>query len=302
MYCSKCGKQMKDDSMFCSFCGTKIPEIVLKNRPKKDDINNDEIIISKNQKNNENVIFQKNLGVEDIEIVTDSTELNGKTNLNSKNNIKKKTKLKIIIFTILFVTIVGIIIGNIGYKVYKNSIENFVPNYYISIGGSRGTSTNLTTGEKKYEVSVTSKIELYELSIDVYVYDFLGEFIDTFNYTQKIDLDRSTKKVEIKFENPVYMERYKLTFYATGKTHEKLPDLDYASIYFMNYDDTVYETMYVEKDYGDIWKLPVTPTRTGYIFDGWYYDKNYSKKFDITEQYWRDKGQNLKLYPKWIES
>jgi uncharacterized membrane protein YvbJ len=24
MYCKKCGKQIDDDSMFCSFCGTKV--------------------------------------------------------------------------------------------------------------------------------------------------------------------------------------------------------------------------------------------------------------------------------------
>lgn len=69
----------------------------------------------------------------------------------------------------------------------------------------------------------------------------------------------------------------------------------------MNYDNTIYETFMVEKDNGDVWKLPNNPTRNGYIFDGWYYDKNYSKEFEITEQYWRDKGQDLRLYPKWTK-
>lgn len=34
MYCSKCGKQIVDDSIFCSYCGIKIEQVVQNNSPK----------------------------------------------------------------------------------------------------------------------------------------------------------------------------------------------------------------------------------------------------------------------------
>ncbi len=277
--------------MFCSYCGKKIPKVVVNNFSKHN-LNINGVDSIKETNLNECITF---------EVDETSNNLIETNEIINNFKSKKKSKLKIMICTILSVIIIGTIIGIIGYKCYKNNIENIVPNYFLSFG-SIGVSTNNNTGEKKFEVDVTAEVELYELSIDVYIYEW-GKYVDSFNYTQNIEVGTSTTKVEIIFEKQEYYDlRYDFIFYGTGKTHEKLPNIDYASIFFMNYDDTVYDTFMVEKDYGKVWELPNAPIRYGYIFDGWYYDKNYSKKFDITEQYWRDKGQDLKLYPKWSEA
>lgn len=39
MYCNKCGKQIVDDSVFCSYCGVKVKQIIQDESPKsKDDL------------------------------------------------------------------------------------------------------------------------------------------------------------------------------------------------------------------------------------------------------------------------
>lgn len=39
MYCNKCGKQIVDDSIFCSYCGIKVEQVIQEDSPKsKDDL------------------------------------------------------------------------------------------------------------------------------------------------------------------------------------------------------------------------------------------------------------------------
>lgn len=37
MYCNKCGKQIVDDSVFCSYCGVKIEQVIQDEQPKSRD-------------------------------------------------------------------------------------------------------------------------------------------------------------------------------------------------------------------------------------------------------------------------
>lgn len=253
MYCSKCGRKIKDDSIYCNFCGNKIDEI------------------------------------KDVPTIAEKD-----VKIDKEKNINLK---KIFLIVLLLLTLIGVGVTTTK-KVIKNNTVNEVPNYYLSFGSLSQSSDE---NGKTFSVDVTSEVPLFELSIDVYIY-YNDELISNFNYTTEIDMGLSTKRVHIPFENEELINfKYDFLFYGTGKTHEELPDLDYATITFLNHDGSVCEKLIVEKDYGDAWYAPY-PTRNGYTFAGWYYDKKCSKKFDIGEQYYRDKGENLVLYSKWIKN
>lgn len=251
MYCPKCGKKVKEDSLYCNFCGNKIDEIK-------------------------------------IEPVTDKNE--------SKPSDSKPKSKNIFLIIILVLALLGVVFL-VTKKVIKNNTVNEVPNYYLSFGSLRQSSDE---NGKTFSVDVTSEVPLFEISIDVYIY-YQGELISNFNYTTKIDMGLSTEYVDIPFENKELINfKYDFLFYGTGKTHEDLPELDYATISFLNYDESIYQEIIVEKDYGRVWSTP-EPTREGYKFAGWYYDSYCTNPFDIGEQYFRDKGKDMNLYSKWIK-
>ena len=254
MYCPKCGREIKDDSLYCNFCGNKVDEINLESITKKYDC-------------------------------------------EQKNIIKNSNFKKILLVTLSVMVLIGLGVI-ITKKVIKNNTVNEVPNYYLSFGSLRQSSDE---NGKTFSVDVTSEVPLFEISIDVYIY-YQNNLISNFNYTTEIDMGLSTEYVTIHFENQELIDfKYDFLFYGTGKTHEELPKLDYATISFLNYDGSVCEKLIVEKDYGEAWYMP-SPKRDGYTFSGWYYDENYSKKFEIGEQYFRDKGKDLILYSKWIKN
>lgn len=225
-----------------------------------------------------------------------------KKNIESKNKketkkIKSKPKfLSMIILIILIFSLFGI-----GFLINKNIIKNKtvneVPNHYLSFGSiSRSTDDN----GKTFSVEVTPKVPLFEISIHVYIYKFDKLLYDA-NYINDVDVRTTGTYVEIPFaKDELINSQYTYLFYGTGKTHEPLPKIDYASVSFLNYDGSLYEKMDVEKNYGKVWTTPV-PIRDGYEFVGWFYDESYTKPFKIWEQYSREEGQNLSLYSKWIK-
>ncbi|QVK17554.1 zinc-ribbon domain-containing protein [Mycoplasmatota bacterium] len=48
MYCSQCGKQIPDDSIFCRYCGTKVNVIEERKTENRYEVNDDEILLTYN--------------------------------------------------------------------------------------------------------------------------------------------------------------------------------------------------------------------------------------------------------------
>ena len=149
-----------------------------------------------------------------------------------------------IILIILIFSLFGI-----GFLINKNIIKhktvNEVPNHYLSFGSiSRSTDDN----GKTFSVEVTPKVPLFEISIHVYIYKF-DKLIYDANYINDVDVRTTGTYVEIPFaKDELINSQYTYLFYGTGKTHEPLPKIDYASVSFLNYDGSLYEKMDVEKN------------------------------------------------------
>lgn len=101
-------------------------------------------------------------------------------------------------------------------------------------------------------------------------HQFIGWFQDE-NYTIPF-----TEKDQIK-DN--------LTLYAKWKVKS-------YRIIFDTDSNTVISPM--EIDYGEIIDIPI-PTKTGFVFQGWYVDQNLNQRFGLTHM----PASNLKLYAKW---
>ncbi|MBP3401521.1 MAG: InlB B-repeat-containing protein [Clostridia bacterium] len=84
----------------------------------------------------------------------------------------------------------------------------------------------------------------------------------------------------------------------------------FGVIHFASLDETQHKIEYMVE--GEIYHsqsafvnaeiiLPANPTRTGYDFDGWYYDDNsFNKKFDVTALEGDRFSESIKVYAKWV--
>ena len=147
-------------------------------------------------------------------------------------------------------------------------------------------------------------MKAYDLAIEVYVYSgnkFITKFVSK---TQTTLRGRNTTAITIDFpdKNLLDKSKYNYCFAATAKTHDKLPSIEYGTVTFLNYDNSVYETVIVEKRAGDTPIYPI-PDRNGYTFAGWYYDSGFKQEFYMSQQHvYREQYEDVVLYPKWIKN
>ena len=114
----------------------------------------------------------------------------------------------------------------------------------------------------------------------------------------------NTTYITIEFPDKSLLDRskYNYCFTATAKTHDKLPSIEYGTVTFLNYDNSVYETVIVEKRAGDTPIYPI-PERNGYTFAGWYYDSSFKQEFYMSQQHvYREQYEDVVLYSKWIKN
>ena len=103
----------------------------------------------------------------------------------------------------------------------------------------------------------------------------------------------------------------RVTYYVPSEQYEEyLEVFSYADkeklkkanvVYDLNYDDRKYYYVdYVEPN-KKIENIPPKPTRAGFVFDGWYLDKSYTKEFDFekNEVSLSEEEIELRLYAKW---
>jgi len=277
MYCKKCGKQLESDAVFCSSCGTK----------------------TNNATEDEALVLEQTLG--DYKEQTDV--LNEENTFNLNVNDKKRTKAKIIISCIVALSIILSIIIPI---TIKNSRVTEIPNYYFDFGSQRISHPVGSPENKSFSVDVTlvSSVKAYDLAIEVYVYSgnkFITKFVSK---TQTTLRGRNTTAITIDFPDKSLLDRskYNYCFTATAKTHDKLPSIEYGTVTFLNYDNSVYETVIVEKRAGDTPIYPI-PERNGYTFAGWYYDSSFKQEFYMSQQHvYREQYEDVVLYSKWIKN
>ena len=277
MYCKKCGKQLESDAVFCSSCGTK----------------------TNNATEDEALVLEQTLG--DYKEQTDVLNEENTSNLNV--NAKKKPKVKIIVSCIITLSIILSIIIPI---TIKNSRVTEIPNYYFDFGSQSISHPVGSPENKSFSVDVTlvSSVKAYDLAIEVYVYSgnkFITKFVSK---TQTTLRGRNTTAITIDFPDKSLLDRskYNYCFTATAKTHDKLPSIEYGIVTFLNYDNSVYETVIVEKRAGDTPIYPI-PERNGYTFAGWYYDSSFKQEFYMSQQHvYREQYEDVVLYSKWIKN
>ncbi len=276
MYCKKCGKQLENDAIFCSSCGTKT-----------------------NSATEDKALFLEQT-LDDYEAHTDVQKEENTCGLNV--NGKKRTKTKIIISCVIILSIVlSILIPTI----IKYSRVNDVPNYYFDFG-MQGTSTPVGSPNEKtffVDVDLVCDIDVYDILIDVYVYSG-NKYITKFTYETDSIRSPGSYYLNIEFEDKNLLDTSKYDYYftATAKTHDKLPSIEYGTVTFLNYDNSVYETVIVEKRAGDTPIYPI-PERSGYTFAGWYYDSSFKQEFYMSQQHvYREQYEDVVLYPKWIKN
>ena len=270
MYCKKCGNKIENDSVFCSKCGQKI----------------------KGQFSNSTESVFNNISKDDGDkIISENVVYNVET-----TRAKKKKVIMTFIFTIAVVLSVLIPL------IIKSTSVTEVPNHYFDFGSIRVSNPASDPNDKSFYVDVTlvCDVKVYDLVVDVYIYSG-NKFVTKFKQEENSTLTKSTKAIKIEFEDKslIDMGKYDYFFVANAKTRDKLPSIEYGTVTFLNYDDSVYKTIIVEKRAGRTYLYP-EPVRNGYTFDGWYYDSNYKQKFYMDEQHiYIDEYENVVLYPKW---
>ena len=83
-------------------------------------------------------------------------------------------------------------------------------------------------------------------------------------------------------------------FAACDKTSAQ--DSNEISISFNSMGGSSVQAITIEK--GKTISLPTAPTKEGYVFDGWYYDENYSTAYKVSDTF----TSNTTLYAKWNEN
>ena len=83
-------------------------------------------------------------------------------------------------------------------------------------------------------------------------------------------------------------------FAACDKTSAQ--DSNEISISFNSMGGSSVQSITIEK--GKPISLPTAPTKEGYVFDGWYYDENYSTAYKVSDTF----TSNTTLYAKWNEN
>ena len=73
-------------------------------------------------------------------------------------------------------------------------------------------------------------------------------------------------------------------------------DSNEISISFNSMGGSSVQAITIEK--GKTISLPTAPTKEGYVFDGWYYDENYSTAYKVSDTF----TSNTTLYAKWNEN
>ena len=170
----------------------------------------------------------------------------------------------------------------------------------------QGTSNPVGSPNEKtffVDVDLVCDIDVYDILIDVYIYSG-NKYITKFTYETDSLTSPGSYYLNIEFEDKNLLDTSKYDYYftATAKTHDKLPSIEYGTVTFLNYDNSVYETVIVEKRAGDTPIYPI-PERNGYTFAGWYYDSGFKQEFYMSQQHvYREQYEDVVLYSKWIKN
>ena len=277
MYCKKCGRQLENDAVFCSACG---------------------------ERTNQTTEYEASTPLRATDEHKIETVAKVEESLPAPQpESEKKTKKKLIISSVILLSILLSILLPI---VIKYSRVNEIPNYYFDFG-SIGYSYPSGEPENKtfcVDVTLVSDVKAYDLEIEVYVYS-ANELVTKFKSKTDTALrGRNTTKITIDFPDKSLINtgKYDYCFTATAKTHDKLPSIEYGTVTFLNYDNSVFETVIVEKRAGDTPIYPI-PKRSGYTFDGWYYDPYFKQEFEMGEQHvYKEEYEDVVLYPKWVKN
>lgn len=103
-----------------------------------------------------------------------------------------------------------------------------------------------------------------------------------------------------KYENGVWLELNDITLSAKWKANEYVITLNDTALSATVVFDSNYigaNTTQVVLKNGETLSYPLPPTRTGYVFTGWYTDSDCTSRFDFTEKITED----MTLYAGWLD-
>ena len=178
-----------------------------------------------------------------------------------------------------------------------NDGEKYTDN--ITINAKLGTYGSGSSGEYTFSVSLLDEENIVKSSID-HVYSVTDK-----NENYKGDIVLSILNAEtaknLKFELKTKPSGYRdLRLQALKITYVKdvVPTTSYTITLHYN-DEGVTPNKDIESSL-ETGKFPTpeTPTRTGYVFDGWYTDVTFENLFDFENTF---ATENIDLYAKWVD-
>ena len=193
-------------------------------------------------------------------------------------------------------------------------------NHRPAVSGDYIAIIDLTEeGDKKDRIIIPETIEgkpviLLGMSGYMWAYD-IGEGA---NYT-KLYLPKTLQKIRVKarehwakfffIEEPNEMFGSSKNFFTTKEIYEKYNGkedsfkVEIANIQYVLDDEIYFIDDYRESE-GSLILEPPTPKKEGFIFDGWYLEKEYINKWDFdNDLHIYDESQKVTfLYGKWIKS
>ena len=235
------------------------------------------------------------------------------------------------LFIILFVLVLlgSCDLSNDEYGIKKTDeleyIKNVKDDNSVTIGAIFAEKTAVFVPSKISGMDVTDLGFSWGMTLHTISHQFKGErvyfpnSIQSFcgNYIEIIDidvfycgkltnlgyLDHSTDDNNIYVPYDLY-EEYRALYNSVSNPEALKP----ANVtYYLNYPDSIYE--YNEYYYVDYYELgekikyiPPIPEKDGYIFDGWYKEKECINKwdFDVDTIVYNDENPVVNLYVKWV--
>ena len=182
--------------------------------------------------------------------------------------------------------------------------------WYDSNNNLLSSNLNYTYVVPTSDTIITAKFSIEEYKVTYVVPDkTINENDDTFTYFTKIELSNPTlvgyqfagwyKEAEfVNSISEVGEEKENITIY--GKFVPKAynltlnTNLKYKITFNNNYENSENTETYIYT--GESVEVPSTPTRTGYVFAGWYLDPSGSTIYDFSSAITND----LFLYAKWV--